>query len=158
MREQDLDAVLGIAAAVPTAPHWPPSEFLRMLQVVAEHPARRGAWVAVQDAAVRGFAMASCAAASAELEAVVTAPGHCRKGIGSALLTGVIAWSRAAGAQRLLLEARVSNRNALRLYARLGFSHDGVRRGYYVNPDEDAVLLSLGLGAEPEPQAGTSAG
>ena len=143
MRGEDLDEVVAIAAVVPTAPHWPPAEFLRMLQVIAEHPERRGAWVAGDG--VRGFAMASCAAGEAQLEAVVTAPEHRRKGIGAALVVEVIGWCRTVGAERLLLEVRASNGNALRLYARHGFRQDGVRRGYYVNPDEDALLLSLGL-------------
>ena len=145
LREQHLDAVLAIAAVVPTAPHWPPGEYRRMLQVIAQRPARRGAWVAVADGVVRGFAMASHLEESAELEAVVTAPGHGRRGIGSALLAQAIAWSQAVGADRLLLEVRSSNEAALRLYARHGFSQDGVRRGYYRNPDEDAMLLSLKL-------------
>ena len=152
MREEDLEAVIAIAAGVPTAPHWPPGEFRRMLQVIAEHPGRRGAWVAVAQGmqvpdvpGVRGFAMASHVSGAAELEAVVCAPEHRRKGVGLALLERVVAWSRTVGAERLLLEARASNVDALRLYLRQGFRQDGVRRGYYCNPDEDAVLLSLPL-------------
>ena len=153
MTLRDLDAVIAIAAGVPTAPHWPPSEFARMLAVVAEAPRRRGAWVAkLVDAsqkdesdAVQGFAMASYAAGTAELEAVVTAPRFRRRGIGSALVTAVAGWSHEIGAERLLLEARVSNREALQLYLRQGFVQDGLRPGYYRNPEEDAVLLSLAL-------------
>ncbi len=144
MRPEDLLAVIGIAAVVPTAPHWPPSEFSRMLEVIAREPDRRGAWVGlVLDAGVQGFAIAVQTAGTAELEAVVTAPEHRRKGIGTALLAAVVAWSRSLGAERLLLEARASNGNALRLYEKLGFERDGTRPGYYRNPEEDAVLLSL---------------
>ncbi len=149
MRAEDLNAVIAIAAVVPTAPHWPPSEFQRMLDVIALKPRRRGAWVAglagVSTGAVQGFAMASHAAGTAELEAVVTAPEFRHRGAGAALMQAVIVWSREAGAERLLLEARASNHDALRLYERLGFAVDGIRRGYYHNPDEDAVLLSLAL-------------
>ncbi len=145
MLQQDIPGVIAIAAAVPTAPHWPAVEYNRMLQVIAVSPGRRGAWVAAIDGHVQGFAMATHVAGTAELEAVVTAPMYRRQGVGSMLLAAVVAWSTAQSATRLLLEARASNRDALALYARLGFTEDGVRRGYYRNPDEDAVLLSLSL-------------
>ena len=132
MQPSDISAVLAIAAIVPTAPHWPPAEYTRMLAVIAEAPARRGAWVAelhrpanpdtqpksepASQPCVQGFAMATHVAGTAELEAVVTAPGSRRRGIGSALLTTVQTWARSAGAARLLLEVRASNTDALRLY------------------------------------------
>ncbi len=147
MREYDLPAVLAIAAAVPTAPHWPLAEFSRMLDVIAREPTRRSAWVAREGSLVQGFAILSQAAGAAELEAVVTAPEWRRRGIGLQLLMAAISWSRSVGATRLQLEARESNGEALRLYARCGFASDGMRRGYYRNPEEDAVLLSLDLQA-----------
>ncbi len=145
MREADVPEVIAIAAAVPTAPHWPPGEFYRMLQVIAAQPARRGAWVALAGDAVSGFAMASHIAGTAELEAVVTAAGHRQRGTGGALVACVVEWARALRAERLMLEVRASNESALRLYTRHGFLQDGVRPGYYRNPDEDAILLSLQL-------------
>ena len=145
MAGEDCEAVLAIAAAVPTAPHWPPSEYVRMLAVIGAQPDRRGAWIAMLDGTVCGFAMASQAAGTAELEAVVTSPQYRRQGAGSGLLQAVIAWSRRSGAKRLQLEARLSNLEALRLYERLQFARDGMRARYYRNPEEDAVLMSLHL-------------
>ena len=49
----------------------------------------------------------------------------------------------------LYLEARESNHAARALYARFGFREIGRRRGYYRKPTEDALVLSLDLGAEP---------
>ncbi len=145
MLRGDVPGVIAIAAAVPTAPHWPAVEYDRMLHVIALSPGRRGAWVAATGEQVQGFAMATHVAGTADLEAVVTAPAHRRRGVGSMLLAAVVAWTAAQGATRLVLEVRASNRDALALYARLGFGEDGVRLGYYRNPDEDAVLLSLSL-------------
>ena len=195
MTGDDLEAVIAIAAVVPTAPHWPPSEFRRMLRRIEEDPRRRGAWVASllpgepgsleteasslttpagwpreepaprgaaalstergsQDTRevtaraageVLGFAMASHVAGSAELEALVTAPGYRGRGIGTCLLASVTDWARSVGAAQLLLEVRASNAVALRLYLRHGFEQTGIRRGYYRNPDEDAALLTLAL-------------
>ncbi len=151
MRLEDVGAVMAIAAVVATAPHWPEFEVRRLLQVAEQQPARRGAWVAQGlDGPLYGFAVASQVAGTAELEAVVTAPAHWRKGVGLELTRGVIAWSRGAGAERLILEARMSNAAALGMYARFGFIQDGVRRGYYRNPEEDAMLLSLSLREKPE--------
>ncbi len=146
MRASDLARVLAIAAAVPTAPHWPEFEFRRMLAVAAQEPMRRAAWVAgFNEAAVQGFALASSAAGEAELETIVTAPQARGQGLGRALAGAALDWSRAAGAGRILLEVRASNRPALALYESLRFQTDGTRRGYYRNPDEDATLMSLAL-------------
>jgi ribosomal-protein-alanine N-acetyltransferase len=63
------------------------------------------------------------------------------RGYGTALLQRVFAEGRRLGARRATLEVRVSNLDAQRLYSRLGFTAAGVRRGYYSNPVEDAVIL-----------------
>ena len=63
------------------------------------------------------------------------------RGYGTALLQRVFDEARRLGARRATLEVRVSNLDAQRLYARLGFTPAGVRRGYYSNPVEDAVIL-----------------
>ena len=47
-----------------------------------------------------------------------------------------------AGARRALLELRAGNREALALYESLGFGRLGVRRGYYSEPTEDALVLA----------------
>ena len=48
--------------------------------------------------------------------------------------------------QEFTLEVRTSNTGAIKLYKKLGFKIDGVRKNYYANPKEDAVLMSLRLG------------
>ncbi len=150
MREEDLPAVLAIAAETPTAPHWPEFEFRRLLTVCRDEPKRRAAWVALDSRGeIVGFAIASRIGDTAELEAVAAAPRYRRQGAGSALVRAVAAW---AGTGRLMLEVRASNDPALRLYDRLGFTRDGVRPRYYRNPDEDAILLSFIL--KPEGQKG----
>ena len=52
---------------------------------------------------------------------------------------------RIQGAECALLEVRASNRAAQSLYDYLGFREYGIRSGYYVNPNEDAVLMRLEL-------------
>ena len=64
-----------------------------------------------------------------------------RRGIGTALLGHVLAEGMRLGARRTTLEVRRSNDAARRLYERLGFVTAGVRRAYYTNPVEDALVL-----------------
>jgi [ribosomal protein S18]-alanine N-acetyltransferase len=63
------------------------------------------------------------------------------QGLGSALLTHVLEEGRAVGAWRATLEVRRSNDDARRLYERFGFRVAGVRRDYYTDPTEDALVL-----------------
>jgi ribosomal-protein-alanine N-acetyltransferase len=68
-------------------------------------------------------------------------PERRRQGIASALLTRVLQEGTKLGARRATLEVRQSNERARRLYERFGFAVSGVRRGYYTNPVEDALVL-----------------
>jgi ribosomal-protein-alanine N-acetyltransferase len=63
------------------------------------------------------------------------------RGFGSALLAHVLQEGRRAGARRATLEVRRSNEEARRLYERFGFRVAGVRRDYYTDPIEDALVL-----------------
>ena len=78
-----------------------------------------------------------------------------RRGLATHLLRHVFAQAAAAGVRRATLEVRRSNEAALRLYERLGFSVQGIRRDYYSNPLEDGLILWSGelefLDADPEP-------
>jgi [ribosomal protein S18]-alanine N-acetyltransferase len=63
------------------------------------------------------------------------------RGVASALLRHVLAEGARLGATRATLEVRRSNDAARQLYERFGFSIAGVRRSYYTNPVEDALIL-----------------
>ncbi|KAL4423905.1 hypothetical protein ABPG75_001206 [Micractinium tetrahymenae] len=79
---------------------------------------------------------------------VAVHPDHRRRGHARALLTTLIELHR--GAKSALLEVRVSNEPALSLYRAMGFQHVGLRRKYYQD-GEDAALMTLQL--EPGPAA-----
>jgi len=68
-------------------------------------------------------------------------PSMRRAGIGSALLTRVLQEGAIMGARRATLEVRRSNSAARLLYERFGFAIAGIRRAYYTNPVEDALIL-----------------
>jgi ribosomal-protein-alanine N-acetyltransferase len=68
-------------------------------------------------------------------------PAWRRRGLASELLRHTLGRAVAAGARRATLEVRASNVAARQLYERFGFRPAGVRKGYYTNPCEDAVIL-----------------
>jgi ribosomal-protein-alanine N-acetyltransferase len=68
-------------------------------------------------------------------------PAYRGAGAGTALLRQILREGARLGARRASLEVRRSNEAARRLYERLGFAVAGVRRGYYSNPVEDALVL-----------------
>lgn len=63
------------------------------------------------------------------------------RGLGSQMLEAIIAEAQSLGAGSLTLEVRRSNIPAQRLYRRAGFHEAGVRKNYYTQPVEDALVL-----------------
>lgn len=72
-------------------------------------------------------------------------PDYRRRGIARALLDNVIQELRDEGCRFFYLEVRSSNYAARKLYEKFGFNMVGIRKGYYVNPAEDAVIMMLEL-------------
>jgi [ribosomal protein S18]-alanine N-acetyltransferase len=85
---------------------------------------------------------------------VAVDPGHRRRGIATRLLDALFATTAADLRRGYTLEVRVSNTTAIALYERLGFQATGVRRGYYTDNREDALVMWKG----PLPAAATSGG
>ncbi len=67
-----------------------------------------------------------------------------KEGIGNFLMESMIRLAEEQGVNTIHLEVRQSNETAIRLYERLGFTRDGIRRNYYENPVEDAILMTRG--------------
>lgn len=76
---------------------------------------------------------------------VAVAPEERRKGVARLLLTELFERGRSRGLVVVTLEVRRSNTAAIALYRRLGFRQVGVRRGYYREENEDAIVMNLGL-------------
>jgi ribosomal-protein-alanine N-acetyltransferase len=72
---------------------------------------------------------------------VAVAPGRRREGIASALLRQLLDETRSDARRGYTLEVRVSNVGAISLYERFGFRPKGVRRGYYTDNREDALIM-----------------
>jgi ribosomal-protein-alanine N-acetyltransferase len=80
-----------------------------------------------------------------QINNVAVHPEFRGRGIGESLLRHIIAKVRGKGVTFISLEVRISNEPAVGLYKKLGFEVLGVRKNYYTNPDEDALLMGLVL-------------
>jgi ribosomal-protein-alanine N-acetyltransferase len=72
---------------------------------------------------------------------IAVAPEHRRSGIGAMLLMKLMDEARLRGASRYFLEVRASNAPAIGMYEKFGFKTIDVRRAYYENNKEDAVIM-----------------
>ena len=72
---------------------------------------------------------------------VAVAPERRREGIASALLHRLLELTKDDSLRGYTLEVRVSNLGAIRLYERFRFRSKGVRRGYYTDNREDALIM-----------------
>ncbi|WP_034632702.1 ribosomal protein S18-alanine N-acetyltransferase [Maridesulfovibrio bastinii] len=72
-------------------------------------------------------------------------PESRRKGIGLKLMLTLLQKCRDMGIQKGLLDVKKSNTPAIRLYESLGFKKTGVRKKYYPDTKEDAILYNLDL-------------
>jgi ribosomal-protein-alanine N-acetyltransferase len=141
LRPADLDAVMEIERVSFKSP-W-------SRQVFAEELSRSWAHVDVVRHAVTGRIVAFCnywlVADEVHLLNVASHPQERRLGHASRLLAHVIDYARLAACRLVTLEVRRSNEAAQRLYRRFAFKAVGVRPRYYVDDDEDAVVMSLEL-------------
>ncbi len=132
----DLDAVLAIERASPTAAHWPRAQY-----EAAISNSEKFFLVAEQEHSVLGFLLASSSIQEWELENIAVPPSARRRGIGKALLQALISAAHKAGATEIRQEMRASNLAAQKLGQRVGFTQDGHRPRYYRDPEEDALLF-----------------
>jgi len=78
----------------------------------------------------------------AHITSIATAAGRRRQGIGEALLVALMELALQRRARVVTLEARVSNTAAQQLYEKYGFRREGIRKGYYLDNHEDAVIMT----------------
>ena len=72
---------------------------------------------------------------------IAVVPEQRRHGVAAALLERLFELTARDGRRGYTLEVRVSNVGAIRLYERVGFRPRGVRRGYYTDNGEDALIM-----------------
>ncbi len=92
-----------------------------------------------------GYLLAYLAGGEAEIARIAVPEGLKRQGIGKKLLQLLEETCKERQVGRLLLDVRESNREARAFYQKMAFQEDGVRKGFYQSPAEDAVLMSREL-------------
>lgn len=81
---------------------------------------------------------------------IAVEPDYRRRGVATMLLERLFELTATGGQRGYTLEVRASNADAVRLYERLGFRPRGVRRGYYTDNREDALIMWKDPVAVPE--------
>ncbi|MDE5563512.1 MAG: ribosomal protein S18-alanine N-acetyltransferase [Oscillospiraceae bacterium] len=89
-------------------------------------------------AQILGFVTASCVLDETEITNVAVSPAYRQQGIAGTLLQELFAMT---GETDVYLEVRASNAPAMALYTKYGFVQVGMRKRFYRNPVEDAVLM-----------------
>ena len=124
----------GEAAESPQTRHAPLAEALLR--------SARGLWRSEERDFIAGFVGAWDMAGSAHIVTICVRRSHRGQGVGEVLLIGAIERAVARGAAEVTLEVRPSNVVARNLYRKYGFTDRGVRKAYYSDNREDAVIMT----------------
>ena len=95
-----------------------------------------------------GYLLAYHAADEAEIARIAVQKEARRQGAAGKLMQALEHYCEEHKMEKLLLDVRESTEAARSFYTKNGFVEDGIRQGFYVNPSEDAVLMSRQLGAD----------
>jgi [ribosomal protein S18]-alanine N-acetyltransferase len=136
MRRRHLRGVVRIESQVYPRP-WSHSLFVSELALRSS----RAYVVAKVGRDVVGYAGLMMSVTDGHVTTIAVDPAWHRRGIGTRLLLTLVHEAIARGAQALTLEVRLSNRGAQELYKRFGFTAVGVRKGYYADTGEDALIM-----------------
>ena len=145
MTAADVNRVMEIAASTQHAPGWPQEAYEAALD--PNRRPRRVALIAEDGSSgkLAGFVVVSVVAPEAELETIVTAVAHQRRGIAQVMFSALKSELRRQEVREVMLEVRAGNSAAQGFYRFLGFVEEGRRPAYYSDPVEDAVLMRLRL-------------
>lgn len=136
MRRRHLRAVLRVEAQV-----YPRPWSLRLFMSELALRSTRTYTVALIDGGVAGYSGLMVTGEDAHVTTIAVDPRWHRQGIGSRLLARMAREAVDQGARHLTLEVRMSNEAARQLYLRFGFAPAGVRKNYYVESNEDALVM-----------------
>jgi ribosomal-protein-alanine N-acetyltransferase len=148
MRRRHLRGVMAIERQVYPRP-WSPNLFLSEMS----ESRNRCYLVARIDREVVGYGGLICYGEEAHVTNVAVDPLQQRRGIASRVLHDLILAAVDMGAEAVSLEVRVTNWGAQRLYGRFGFRPVGVRKNYYQEINEDALIMWLDRIGSPEVRA-----
>ena len=102
--------------------------------------------VAVDGERVAGYVGSQSVMGESDMMNIAVHPDYRRRGLAEMLVAELVTALKNAGNTCLTLEVRASNAPAIALYEKIGFSQIGLRKNYYRNPREDALILRREFG------------
>lgn len=146
MRDADLNSVLEVERAAYEFP-WTRAIFRDCLRIGYD------CFVYDSGTGLAGHGIMSIGAEECHLLNICVHPDYQRRGLGRGLVSFLLQLAGRKRARVALLEVRVSNAHAYRLYTQLGFDEIGIRRDYYParHGREDAIILARDLALDDPP-------
>lgn len=139
--ESDIDAIVGLANRSGLA-LWSRDDYAeaansrdRLLLAARENAVNVVGFILVQLLCTSGDAV------DVEILNIAVDPRFKRKGIGRRMLAAALEIIPIGSGSKVLLEVRASNHSAIAFYRRYGFQAQAIRRAYYRDPTEDAILF-----------------
>jgi len=140
MKKDDLNYVLDIEKCSFLSP-WT----RRMFEDTMDSSVTTNLVLEINDEII-GYIMFFSVEDEAHIMNLAVHPDHREKGYGSSLIAHAVLQSNKQKVTEFFLEVRESNIKARRLYERFGFKMIGKRKGYYVESNEDALVMHLSTG------------
>ncbi len=136
MRAEDLDDIMEIESLSFSVP-WSKNAFISELKNsdVAKYYV-----ITIQNGIV-GYAGLWKVLDEAHITNIAVHPQYRNRGMGTALLEKIITVCQKENIANITLEVRKSNETAIKIYKKMGFRHEGIRKEYYRNNKEDAVIM-----------------
>ena len=103
------------------------------------------ALVALEDGRVLGYVGMMCVLDEGQIINVAVHPDARRRGVGRSLMQAAEAYAKERGIVFLSLEVRESNFAARSLYSSLGWEEQGIRKGFYSHPVENACVMTKSI-------------
>lgn len=110
-----------------------------------ENDLRYVLFCSMNNGVLEGYLIISVVCDEAEVIQIAVGRGLLRKGVATGLIKECFEYLQKRGVVSLFLEVRASNGPARSFYEKTGFAVTGMRRGYYSDPVEDAVIMSRKL-------------
>jgi ribosomal-protein-alanine N-acetyltransferase len=137
MKEEDIDEILNISS-LSFSISWSKNSYIQELT----NPVARYL-VAKIDNKVIGFIGTWIVLDESHITNIAVHPNHRNQGIASKLVKELLNYCKTQGCISYTLEVRSTNKAAKSLYEKYNFKQDGVRKGYYEDNKEDAIIMWL---------------
>lgn len=98
-------------------------------------------FVLEQEERILGYCNLRVLAGEGEVQRIAVLPAWRGLGLGRELMEAMVDFARVQKASAITLEVRAGNAAARKLYESYGFKAEAVRKGYYRNPEEDAIIM-----------------